>query len=50
MTNSTFYHDGFRDAKQGLPATPPDANVYATEYMAGYEDACETNQPGSQTA
>lgn len=36
---STFRHDGYRDAKEGLPPNPPThprTNVYESEYMEGY--------------
>lgn len=36
MTNSTFFHDGFRDGRDCLPPSPPDIPVLADEYMAGF--------------
>lgn len=36
--NSTFYNDGFNDAKNGLKFSPPDAYVYALEYKQGFTD------------
>lgn len=38
MTSSTFYHDGFGDAKAGI-CSPPDVPVYAAEYKDGHADA-----------
>lgn len=38
-TNSTFYADGYQDAKNGFPPSPPhhpDTTVFASEYMSGY--------------
>ncbi len=40
MTNSTFYHDGYKARADGLPPSPPDFAVYANEYINGYRDAC----------
>jgi hypothetical protein len=37
--NSTFFHDGYRDALAGLPYSPPDVSVYAREYSEGYAEA-----------
>ena len=48
MSGSTFYCDGYRDAENGEPCSPPDTytrgdgqstDVYAHEYCAGYSDA-----------
>lgn len=36
MTNSTFFHDGFRDGRDCVPPSPPDIPVLGDEYMAGY--------------
>ncbi len=36
MTDSTFFHDGFRDGRDCLPPSPPDVWVLADEYMAGF--------------
>lgn len=38
MTDSTFFHDGYHDGLNGLPALPPTVPVYAAEYMDGYRD------------
>ena len=53
MTNSTFYHDGYRAYLNGEPFSPPDSyrgtDVFASEYKAGYQqaeiDLSMTNQP-----
>lgn len=48
MTNSSFYHDGFRDATKGEKPSPPNkhlgTNVFADEYMAGYNDGMEERE------
>lgn len=45
---STFYSDGYRDARNGEPCSPPDTytrgdgqstDVFAQEYFAGYQAA-----------
>jgi hypothetical protein len=36
MTSSTFYHDGYRDAMDYLPYSPPDLTVHEDEYRKGY--------------
>ena len=45
---SSFYTDGFRDAENGEPCSPPDTyqredgvstDIYSQEYCAGYSDA-----------
>ena len=42
MTQSSFYHDGYRDGLKGDECSPPDVSVYASEYTRGYQDACES--------
>jgi hypothetical protein len=37
-TNSTFYSDGWMDARQGKPASVP-SGVHGNEYMAGFTAA-----------
>lgn len=34
---STFYSDGYRDAKDGAPCSPPDVPIYESEYKEGFE-------------
>jgi len=54
MTNSSFYHDGFRDATKGEKPSPPDehngTNVFADEYMAGYNDGMDERELESRYA
>lgn len=38
-TNSTFYSDGWRDARASRPSSPPDIAVHAQEYLNGYQAA-----------
>lgn len=38
-TKSTFYSDGWLDARKGKTATPPSPGVYENEYMAGFTAA-----------
>lgn len=47
---SSFYTDGFRDAENGEPCSPPDTytrsdgvstDIYAQEYCSGYRDAMQ---------
>ena len=38
-TNSTFYGDGWRDARAGKSASRPSPDVYGAEYMAGFKAA-----------
>jgi hypothetical protein len=38
-SNSSFFCDGYNDAKAGLPASPPshpETWVFEMEYLAGY--------------
>lgn len=54
MTNSSFYHDGFRDATKGEMPSPPDEHngtkVFADEYMAGYNDGMDERELESRCA
>lgn len=45
MTQSTFYHDGFRDGLNDNDYSLPSHNVYAQEYDNGYEDAKRSLEP-----
>ncbi len=45
MTNSTFYHDGYRAACRGDDCSPPDALPFHTEYLDGYRDAMLSLEP-----
>lgn len=38
-TKSTFYNDGWSDARKGEPASPPAPGVHGDEYMAGFTAA-----------
>jgi hypothetical protein len=38
-TNSTFYHDGYRDRWENRKFSPPDVSVYAHEYTVGWKHA-----------
>jgi hypothetical protein len=35
---STAYGDGFRDAYESLQCSPPDVQVFRSEYLEGFAD------------
>jgi hypothetical protein len=38
-TDSTFYADGWSDARANRPSSPPDKSVFGQEYLNGYQAA-----------
>lgn len=51
-TSSTFATDGYRDARAGVPASPPThpgTTVLAGEYMIGYRNGMDTGTAAAST-
>lgn len=53
MTNSTFWHDGYKDGFNGFTYSPPDphpaTNVFTQEYSHGYQCGSDAKDSVNRT-